>query len=289
MMTAMRRNAKPPTKQVSPRPDFKAPPVVEVSLAVQFDALPKLGVAETGALWSRYRQEYPETEDQPPILPANESFDLPQQREVKFKVVQGVPEIRCWFKNSTGTELIQVQRDRFVFNWRQIGSGESYPRYEQVRGKFEIHYRTFERFLKSRRIGRVVPNQCTVSYVNNIMPNNDWKRFGQLNKIFTVWSGHNSDRFLGEPEEVEFRVRYRILDESGSPIGRLHVEAEPHVRTDDGSPVIHLTLTARGKPLGEGLNGILAFFDIGREHVVRGFTSITTKKYHDKWGRTDAS
>lgn len=288
-MTAMRRKTKLPVKQVTPRPDFQAPPVIEVALAVQFDSLPKLGVAETGALWSRYRKEYPETEDQPPTPQAFESFDPPQPQAVKFRVVQGAPEIRCWFKNRTGTELIQVQQDRFVFNWRQQGSGEPYPRYEQVRAKFETHFRTFERFLKDRRIGSVVPNQCTVTYVNNIIPSNNWKRFGQLKNIFSVWSGRHSDKFLGEPEEVDFRARYRILDDEGSPIGRLHVEAEPRFKNDDGSPVIHLVLTARGKPLGEGLDGILAFFNIGREHVVRGFTSITTKNLHDQWGRTDAS
>lgn len=287
-MTAMRRNTKPPLKQVTPRPNFLAPPVIEVALAVQFDALPELGAAETGALWSRYRKEYPETEDQPPIPQATESFDPPRPKAVKFKVVQGVPETRCWFKNRTGTELIQVQKDRFVFNWRQHGSEESYPRYEQVRAKFATHFRTFELFLKGRQLGRVVPNQCTVTYVNNIMPDKNWKRFGQLKNIFSVWSGRHSDKFLGEPEEVEFRARYRILGDDGSPIGRLHVDAEPRFKSDDGSPVIHLTLTARGKPLGDGLGGILTFFDIGREHVVRGFTSITTKSLHDKWERTDA-
>lgn len=289
MMPAMRRNATQIVKNDTPRPNFERPPVIEVALSVQFEPIPKLGVAEIGALWSRYRREYPETEDKVPISSVIENFGPPKRQTLEVRVVQDAPPMRSWFKNRAGTELIQIQRDCFVFNWRQQGSDEPYPRYEQVRAKFEMHFNTFTRFLKRRQIGRVVPNQCAVTYVNHIIPGEGWKRFGQFKQIFSVWSGRHSDRFLREPEEINFRVQYRILDANGEPIGRLHIEAEPRTHVQDGSRLLQLMLTARGKPIGNEPSGVLAFFDIGREHIVRGFASITTKNMNAIWGRLDVS
>jgi len=41
----------------------------------------------------------------------------------------------------------------------------------------------------------------------------------------------------------------------------------------------------RGRPLGEGVEGILKFMDFGREKIVRAFSDITTEKMHVLWGR----
>jgi hypothetical protein len=46
-----------------------------------------------------------------------------------------------------------------------------------------------------------------------------------------------------------------------------------------------LTLTARGRPGSDGIPGVLQFLDVGREWIVRGFTSITTATMHKIWGR----
>ena len=288
-MAAMRGYGKSTRGGGKPRPDFEKPPVIEVALSVQFEPIPKLGVAEIGALWSRYRKEYPETEDKPPISSLIENFGPPKRQTLEVKIIQEALAARCWFKNRAGTELIQVQRDCFVFNWRQSSSEEPYPRYEHVRAKFEAHFNTFTGFLKRRRIGRVVPNQCAVTYLNHLMSGQGWERFGQFKQIFSVWSGRHSDKFLREPEEIYIRVRHRILDAGGKPIGRLHIETEPRINIQDGARLLHLTLTARGKPLGEGIDGVLTFFDVGREHVVRGFASVTAKNMHAVWGRVDAS
>jgi hypothetical protein len=69
------------------------------------------------------------------------------------------------------------------------------------------------------------------------------------------------------------------------PVGRLHIAAEPAFRRSDSSPIVVLTLTARGRPLGVGLDGVLAFLDLGHEWIVRAFDSVTTSKMHRIWGR----
>ena len=90
-------------------------------------------------------------------------------------------------------------------------------------------------------------------------------------------------------EDAGLRLRFVIPNKEGEPIGRLHAALEPGYRTDDRRPMFVLELTARGAPLGEGITGVLAFLDLGREWVVRGFTSMTTPVMHKEWGRKDVT
>ncbi len=140
-------------------------------------------------------------------------------------------------------------------------------------------------FVREEDLGDIRPDQCEVTYVNHIPVGTGWNRPGQINKVFTVWSGGYSDRYLGEPEDVEFKVRYRLKDDDGKSYGRLYVAAESRFKLGDGSRLMRLSLTARGAPIGKGLRGALRFMDDGREQIVRGFTSITRSRMHEIWER----
>lgn len=76
-----------------------------------------------------------------------------------------------------------------------------------------------------------------------------------------------------------------MRDQSGQFLGRLTVSAQPAVRRSDKKPLIALTLTSRGRPIGAGISGVLTFFDLGREWIVRGFTDLTADEMHRMWGR----
>jgi uncharacterized protein (TIGR04255 family) len=270
-------------------PDFKNPPVTEVALSVQFEPLPALRTIHLGLLWVEFREHFPNLEEHPPRAPTIEEFEVikPKKMEVQFQ--KEIPVLRCWFLNESGTELIQVQQDRFVFNWREVGEKREYPRYENVRRKFIEALITFQQFLDREQLGELIPNQCEVTYVNHIVQGEGWDSHGQLEKLFTVWASQYSDSFLREPEEAGFSVRYIIPSEEGPPIGRLHINVHPAFRREDGMPIIVMSLTARGRPLGVDHDDVLSFLDTGRKWIVRGFTSITTNEIHKIWERCDES
>jgi hypothetical protein len=48
---------------------------------------------------------------------------------------------------------------------------------------------------------------------------------------------------------------------------------------------VQLRLTARGLPDGQDLDGVLAWMDLGREWIVRGFADITSPSAHALWER----
>ena len=72
------------------------------------------------------------------------------------------------------------------------------------------------------------------------------------------------------------------------PIGRLHATLQPAWKKIDNSPILVLNMTARGVPLGKGIDGAFSFFDLGREWIVKGFAEITTPEMQRTWGKSNA-
>ena len=270
-------------------PDFSRPPVVEVALSVQFEPLESLRTPQIGLLWQEFKNQFPKVEEHGPLNSVVERFGLrgSKQPNIQLEMMQSPPMPRCWFLNADGTELIQVQKDRFAHNWRKAGEGDLYPRYEHVRDRFCQELETFRRFLTDNQIGELSANQCEVTYVNQIISGEPWERHGQLGEVLTVLKAQYSDSFLSEPEDAEVAIRYVICDDQGERLGRLHVTAKPAFRSSDDQPIFVLTLTARGKPEGDNIQGIQRFLDRGREWVVRGFVSITEPHMHQVWSRQD--
>jgi len=195
---------------------------------------------------------------------------------------------RCWFLNELGTELIQVQQDRFVHNWRKTGEGDEYPRYEAIRSRFRDELGEFCGFIQTENLGELTPTQCEVTYVNHMVTGRGWDNQGQVDRVFSVWSGKHSDEFLGEPEDVRLAMRHVISDDTDAPVGRLHISLQPGYLKAEESPILILTLTARGRPEGQGIDGVCRFIDRGRKWIVSGFASVTTTEMHDVWERCDA-
>jgi len=268
-------------------PDFTNPPVVEVALSLQFDPIKNLRTPQIGLLWNEFKKDFPQTEEHPPLEPVFERFGVapkPGRPNVQLQILEAPPIPRCWFLNSAETELIQVQPDRFIHNWRKRQGDEDYPRYETLRKTLQMELERFQSFVDRENLGTLSPNQCEVTYVNHIMLP-EGNHHGHLNRILAPVSLQSTDTFLSETEEAKVALRYVITNEAGSPIGRLHVVAEPAFRIRDGQPMYVLTLTARGGPSGSSIEDALQFMDIGREWVVRGFAAVTTIEMHRTWGR----
>jgi uncharacterized protein (TIGR04255 family) len=266
----------------NPLPKFAKPPVVEVALSVQFDRL-DITTAHLGLIWQMYRSRFPTIQEKPELEPVIERFGLPKKMVpgVRFEV-GAMPIPRYWFVDASGNELVQVQRDRFIRNWRKTEGGPDYPSYERLRKSFVEDWKLFTQFVIDEVKVTVNPNQCEVTYVNIL----EDMQSSPLPRVLAWVSGKCSDDYLGEPEDAELTLRYVLKDDDDHPWGRLHVAATPAIKASDNNPVVRLSLTARGAPLRKDSNAALEWLDKGHEAVVRGFASITTKEMHSIWERT---
>lgn len=258
--------------------NFGSPPVVETVLSVQFEKLIALQAVHLGLFWRKMKDRFPKTEQRPALAPIIERFPEPVSRgHVQFEVLDAE---RVWLLNDAGIEMIQVQRDRFIKNWRKVGEEDQYPRYEPViKPAFERDLREFQEFLAEENLGVLKVNQCEVTYVNHIVSGEGWHDFGEIDRIFTFWKGTPTPA-PGRAEDFGVHVRFQIPDANENPIGRLHVEVQPALRAIDNRPMYVMNLTARGQ-YGAGIE----FFDIGRRWIVKSFEQLTTESMHQIWGK----
>jgi uncharacterized protein (TIGR04255 family) len=172
---------------------------------------------------------------------------------------------------------------RFTRNWAKVASGE-YPRFATLYPAFESDFNEFVEFLKDEGLPAPSITQCELTYVNNISADESWARHGQLDEVITPWSGALTEGFLDEPEDVVINIRYVIPSDSGVPIGRLNVAIQP-AWTPETTPMVLMTLTARGAPVGADMDGVKQFMATAHEWIVRGFSTLTTSTMHKTWGR----
>jgi uncharacterized protein (TIGR04255 family) len=266
-------------------PDYNRPPVVEVVLSVQFAELQGYQTLHGALLWdNKFRSAYPRFVEQPPLEPSFEVFG-PQEPAARFEIKQMpmLPLPRLWFINEQDTELVQVQANRFIRNWR--GEGENYPRYENLREGFFSDFQTVDAFFKTLGIGSIQPNQCEITYVNRLrLEGHDLRANpGVALKIFSQQALRQDDQRarLPDPESCNLLARYVLKDANGEPHARLHVTVQPW----PGESHLRLDLMVRGAPATADLKAVADFLDEGRVTIVNGFTAITTERMHEEWGR----
>ena len=269
-------------------PDYEEPPITELVLGVQFEPLPKLLAPQIGLFWADMRKEFPEVQQQPALEPVVERFGVKQAQVAgAFKLMETPETPRCWLLGENGSQLIQVQQDRFIRNWRKQTDADAYPRYENIRSAFAAEWKQFAAFVTREKLGDLNVNQAEVTYINNIRPSGVWETFGQADRVFGLMQPPTDSASLPPPEDVRFSVRY-VLSAGEKPAGRLHVNVSPAYLRKDGSEVFVMNLTARGAPEGEGFEGALKFLDRAHRAIVLAFDSLTTDAMHNVWRKKSA-
>ena len=134
----------------SPTPKFKRPAVIETLLGVQFGPLSGHSRYRTSVLfWSQIRSAYPNQEMKPPLGPEVEDFGMSVAPGGVKVMLSTEPEARCWFIDPSQTQLIQLQRDRFIRNWRKVTGQEPYPEYAFPKPRFAEDWARFLRLSRT--------------------------------------------------------------------------------------------------------------------------------------------
>jgi len=270
---------------------FEHPPVAEVAISVQF-APETVDVEVLGLFSSEVRKELPVRQRQPVSSPMVETFDrMPTSPSFEIRIDEPTSFPRTWFLSEDGTELVQLQHDRFSLNWRELDRGVEYPGYERLRDRFTQLLDRLAALLKEEVGTRPVINLCEVTYVNPVEPQTGARsdQHPDLAKIINRLRPRPKDAFLPEAEDAQLHARWRIpaqeTDREGAPAaGRLYLAATPGLKPATGAPIYLVNLTARVFPSGDGADDALNALDVGHKWVVLGFKDLTTAPMHRRWG-----
>ncbi|MGA2228893.1 MAG: TIGR04255 family protein [Syntrophobacteraceae bacterium] len=254
----------------TPLPDFENPPVIEVICGIQFKPLAKFLTPHIGLLWGKYRAEYPETREVAPLDPTLGRYD--DRSQISIEISDAPPLPRVWFLQKKGNCIIQVQRDRFLHNWRKVDNQEQYPRYDKVKQSFFDGLRHFESFMAENSLGTIDPVQYEMTYLNHVEQGEGWSDLGEIGNIFPDFSFRKTDdRFLPAPNGLNWHTSF-LLPQTTS---RLHVRIRYAKLRDTGKPLLILELTVRGIGEDRSPEAMDSWFDVAREWIVRGFADLT--------------
>jgi len=262
--------------------EYENPPVVEVVCGILFTPIEQLLAPHLGLLWEKFKVGYPKCQEVPPLMPVIERFE--QLSEPEMKISDTPPLPRIWFLDADDNRIIQVQRDRFLHNWKRMCPEDEYPRYRIVIETFRRYLALFQSFLAEADLGGIQPLQYEMTYVNIIPQGEAWDDTSELGRVFPdfIWRV-NDKRFLAKPDAFVWRTRFVLPDRKG----RLHTKIEMGRRVKDEHPLLRFELTARGIGTDRSLDGMWGWFDTAREWIVRGFTDLTGSEAQENiWRRT---
>lgn len=262
-------------------PVFDRPPVEEVAVAIYFAPGLRLSTATLGALWQRWRSRFARSEDQPPLPPVQPLTFGDGRPSFSIQITHPTP--RVWFLSDSGNEVVQVQSDRLIRNWRRVSPDDPYPHYSQILPKFKEDIDQLFNVLDEENVPLPAIQQCEVTYINPI-PAEFQAHGGDLSRVLSPWSGQMSDSFLGRPDGLQLQLSYRF-PESEAPQGILSISFGDAFRSTPEGPksVYLLQLSARGTPTTPDVARSLELLDLEHEWIVKGFASLTAPAMHMAW------
>ena len=222
-------------------PEFTKPPITEVVSSITFNKLSSFLSPHVGQLWERYRSDFPDCRDLPPLAVVIESPDPAGLRSFEYSDVPPLP--RSWFISRDQTNLIQFQQDRFLFNWKRVRDDSVYPRYSTVKSKFDDLFQEFLGFLSETNTGSVDPIQYELTYVNHILFEDGLQTNADIGEVFKdfCWDS-SSERFLSPPEVLDWRSKISVPELPG----RLHYSMRSATRNIDKKNLVVFELIVRG-------------------------------------------
>ena len=262
--------------------DFARPPVDEVVLSVLFQSLDGLLAPHLGQIWEEFKADgFVHIFEQPPVIPAMEKFANPISDAQLH--IGNVPELaRIWFVHENKNTIIQVQRDRFTFNWRKTDSDQKYPGFSTIYKSFENFYNRFHLTIKKLHIGSVTPLQYELTYIDQLISGESWNSIKDIGQIYNIFfNSSQSDHFWESAEFVNFRTSFTVPDLHS----RLHIAISNRVKMPEEIHTLQTDFTLRGFPENSDYT-MIDWFKSAREQIREKFVSLFTESIQTEiWGR----
>jgi len=245
---------------------FSTPPLNEVVLGVVFNA-PDFSSVHFGLYWEEIRERFPAKPVDNPVLGGEMlNFFIPPLR-------------RVWFESGDKKELVQLQSDRFHFNWRRQDTADSYPRFVQIYPRFLDEWNRFRQWYVDN-VGLLIPVQYELTYINHINKDFGWETPADHQSVLT-FAGKDWKGFLGTPESYIFALQFPLPNNSGS----LNVSGNQGFKTSNQDSaqelLMLLEMTARSSGADPDLDD---WFKEAHKYIVDSFLDLTQSSIHKKWG-----
>lgn len=250
---------------------FQNPPINELIIATYFKPpLTTLRSEHVGLFWSKIRDEFPAVEQQAPVGGA-ETF---QQISGEFFTMP-----RFWFVAEDKINLIQLQKNAFMLNWRRRDA--KYPHFsENLKPAFDKYYRVFEDFVRDD-VGNsdIKIDLCELTYINTIDACEYWK--GPQDTANVIPSFAILETGIVGNATPAFNCTYVFVPSTDLQL-RVSIRNGETMATP-GNPVLVLEIKATGR-LGQARKSEAdAWFERAHDAIIACFVRMTSKDIQHRY------
>ena len=263
--------------------DFARSPVDEVVLSVHFKPLNGLLAPHLGEIWEEFKKDgFERIAEQPLVPPIVEQFPDPIG-EAKLHIGNAPNLARIWFIHKDDSRLIQVQRDRFTFNWRKTEASPTYPGFSDIFTDFEGFYNRFRQVLERQKIGEITPLQYELTYIDQLFCGDGWETLDDIGKIYNLFADTQLlDSFWSDAESIILRTSFSAPNLPG----RLHLTISSRVKMPEQQQTLQTDFTIRGFPENAEYDAMIVWFNAARDRMREKFTTMFTEDIQTQvWGR----
>lgn len=263
---------------------FKSPPVAEAVLGIQFTPLDKMKITDFGLFWQNLKNDFPEVQEKDRLVPSVElkGITIP---EAGWRLSNVVELPRVWFVGELptgGRHFIQLQQDRYLYNWHGTGSTSKYPSFEKNCTSFFSYLDKLQMYVEQAKLGQIQVDQCELTYVNRIPLDKDHDLSEMAAKAFTPFG--NSIPLPGHRDRFSFNVS-SWLDELN---GRLHITLQPAQNMETREVILDFRITVKGEPTSSDKASLEKWLTQAHNFAINSFKSLTTPEMHQRWGILDS-
>lgn len=251
--------------------NFESPPIDEVVIGLSFEPLTKFTAPFTGDFWDAIGRDIFVSMEQQSTLIAPSSPELDP--------IEVPPFLRLWFIDKSGNNLVQLQHDKFFFNWRRLNSTD-YPRYKNISSSFLDVYEKFLSFIEDKDLGVLAITGCEISYINNIVLKEGLSPAQYLGHVFKdiKWSIDQ----LPEPKGFAFSYAFDF-DNQTQVIVKIGSAKKPSKNEN----LIRMEITVTGNPDDLSIEGVKKWTNHAHDSVMQCFDGFTTMDIQKSvWGKT---
>lgn len=260
---------------------FEKAPLTEVVCGVEFNA-PNFSSVHFGMYWQEILERFPQFPiDRPPVGNAPILALMPQLR-------------RIWFQSEDAKKLVQLQSDRFLYNWRKLAAEDRYPHFQEVYQEFESEWQTFQSWWseigkrQSHSLGNpeiegmlraLQPLRYELTYVNQIDGKFGWSSPSDYHKIFNFAGRDWRNSAIGEPVLQTTNLEFVLPNESGT-ISVIVSQAE-RIEDERTVQLLFCELTARSP---DARVDVKKWFEAANRNIVQTFIDLLHDDIKQEWG-----
>lgn len=244
-----------------PKAHFDKSPLAEVIFGVEFNAQ-NFSAVHFGLYWQEIKDKFAQYPlDRPPVGDNQFISLLPPLR-------------RVWFESSDQKELIQLQDNRFYYNWRK--RDEEYPHFEKIHPQFLAEWKRFTSWWLKTEEKELQPIRYQMSYVNQIEADLGWHGVEDSAKIFSFLKSNWQSNDL-KPSVFNTKLEFILPEEKGI----LSVTINQGIKPQDNSQVLTLNLTSVSKDVDTEME---TWFKLAHQSTVEIFLSLINQETKNLWG-----